>query len=84
MVSVTATDFQRNFGQYEDRALVEPVSISRHGREKVVLISKETFDQLNLRAPRAMLVSELSDEDLRNIERAHVPEEYANLDEELA
>lgn len=84
MISITATDFQRNFGHYEDRALVEPVSISRHGREKVVLISKETFDQLKCRAPRALLVSELSDEELRNIEQAQVPEEYANLDEELA
>lgn len=84
MVSVTATEFQRNFGQYEDRALVEPVSITSHGREKVVLISKETFDQLNNRAPKALLVSELSDEDLRNIQQAHVPEEYASLDEELA
>jgi len=84
MISVTATEFQRKFGQYEDTALVEPVSITRHGREKVVLISKETFDRLNSLAPKAMLASELSDEDSQNIRQAKVPEEYASLDEELA
>jgi prevent-host-death family protein len=84
MFKVTATEFQRNFGQYEDKALVEPVSITSHGREKVVLLSKETFDKMSARTPKALLVSELSDEDLRNIEQAHVPEKYAGLDDELA
>ncbi len=84
MIKVTATEFQRNFGRYEDTALVEPVSITRHGREKVVLISKETFDKLSARTPKAILVSELSDEDLHNIKQAKVPEEYAELDNELA
>ena len=84
MFKVTATEFQRNFGQYEDKALVEPVSITSHGREKVVLLSKETFDKMSARAPKALLVSELSDEDLRIIEQAHVPEKYAGLDDELA
>ena len=84
MIKVTATEFQRNFGQYEDTALVEPVSITRHGREKVVLLSKEAFDKLSVRAPKAMLVSELSDDDLRNIEQAKVPTEYAEFNNELA
>jgi prevent-host-death family protein len=83
MVKVTATEFQRNFGQYEDKALVEPVSITRHGRERVVLLSKEAFDKLNDRAPKAMLVSELSIDDLRNIEQAKVPAQHAKLDKEL-
>ena len=83
VVKVTATEFQRNFGRYEDTALVEPVTITRHGREKVVLLSKEAFDKMSARAPKAILVSELSDDDLRNIKQAKVPEEYAGLDNEL-
>ena len=83
MVKVTATEFQRNFGQYEDKALVEPVSITRHGRERVVLLSKEAFDKLSDLVPKAMLVSELSDDDMSNIEQAKVPTQYAELDKEL-
>ena len=69
MVRVSATEFQRNFGRYEDRALVEPVTVSRHGRDSVVLISKDAFDRLMSRTPQALLVSELTAEDIARIER---------------
>ena len=31
MVSITSVEFQRNIGQYQDTALAEPVTITRHG-----------------------------------------------------
>ena len=43
MCIVTAGDFQRNSGQYQDRALVEPVIITRNGRERTVLISADEY-----------------------------------------
>ena len=63
--------------------LVSPEKQARAGREKVVLLSKEAFDKMSARAPKAMLVSELSDDDLRNIKQAKVPKEHAELDNEL-
>ncbi len=46
MTTVTATFFQRKFGEIMDKALVEPVRITQHGRRKAVLLSEEMYQQL--------------------------------------
>ena len=46
MTTVTATFFQRKFGETMDKALVEPVRITQHGRRKAVLLSEEMYEQL--------------------------------------
>ena len=40
---VPAAEVQRNFGIYQDMALVEPVFVTRNGREKTVLLSVEEY-----------------------------------------
>ena len=37
--SVNASDVQKNFGVWHDKALQEPVQITKYGRETVYLIS---------------------------------------------
>src|SRR5258708_32176139 len=43
---VTASDVQKNFGIWHDKALKEPVQITKYGRETVYLVSAETFHEL--------------------------------------
>jgi hypothetical protein len=38
---VPAAEFQRDIGTYQDRALAEPVFVTRDGRERTVLLSVE-------------------------------------------
>ena len=33
MVKVSAAEFQRNIGRYQDLALTQPVAVTRNGRE---------------------------------------------------
>jgi hypothetical protein len=40
---VAASDVQKNFGVWHDRALKEPVQVTKYGRETVYLVSAETF-----------------------------------------
>lgn len=42
---VTAAEFVRNVGYWQSQALQTPVSISYHGRERLVLASFERYDQ---------------------------------------
>ncbi len=49
METITSADFQRKIGHYQDRALVEPVMVTRNGRERVVLISADEFKRLKRR-----------------------------------
>jgi prevent-host-death family protein len=43
MLTVSAAEFQRNFGRYQDEALKQPLSISRNGRERLVVLAVEEY-----------------------------------------
>lgn len=83
MQTITSADFQRNIGHYQDRALVEPVLVTRNGRERLVLLSAEEFNRLKQRERHSLLTSQLSAADLAEIDAAEVPVEHAHLDSEL-
>lgn len=46
MRSATATDFQKNIGTWSKEAMTTPVSIERHGRPRLVLMSYEHYRSL--------------------------------------
>jgi PHD/YefM family antitoxin component YafN of YafNO toxin-antitoxin module len=83
MQTTTSGEFHRKIGHYQGRALVEPIMVTRDGRQRVVLISADEYDRLKKLDRQALYVSELSDEELAAIAAAEVPAEYAHLDEEL-
>lgn len=49
--AVTAAEIIRNFGFWQQRALTQPLTITHHGRARVMLISAEEYDRLTNRAP---------------------------------
>lgn len=83
MVTITSVEFQRNIGQYQDTALTEPVSITRHGRERLVLISAEEFHLLQQRAREVLHVNELTEEDIALLESTQMSKEHNHLNTEL-
>ena len=46
MVSVTAAELAKQFGKYRDLSLREPVSVTHHGRETVVILSADEYRRL--------------------------------------
>lgn len=46
MVRVTATEFKNNIGAFSDAAMNEPVIITSHQRERLVLMSAEEYRRL--------------------------------------
>ena len=80
---VPAAEFQRNIGTYQDRALTEPVFVTRNGRERTVLLSVDEYRRLKRRDREALAVEQLSDADLDAIAAARVPAEFGHLDAEL-
>lgn len=61
---VSSAEFQRNLGLYQDRALSEPVTITRNGRERLVLLSVEEYQRLKRRDRRVFAVEDLSPEQI--------------------
>jgi prevent-host-death family protein len=83
MEVITSADFQRKIGHYQDRALVEPVMVTRNGRERVVLISADEFKRLKRRDREALRAEDVAEGELAAISAAEVPAEYSHLDTEL-
>ena len=83
MSVVTSAEFQRKLGLYQDKALAEPVTITRNGRERLVLLSVEEYRRLKRRDRRVFPTSELPEEWIEAVSKAKVPDEYAYLDAEL-
>ena len=82
-VTVTAAEFHRNIGTYQDMALVNPVTITKNGRERTVLISAEEYARLKRRDRRIVAAGDLNDREISALRDAKVPEEHRDLDREL-
>ncbi len=80
---VSTAEFIKNYGSLADQALTEPVTITKNGRDRLVLISATEYERLKRRDRRAFAAEELSEAEIDAIARAEVPPEYAHLDEEL-
>jgi prevent-host-death family protein len=83
IITVTAAEFQRHFGRYQDEALVQPVAITRNGRERLVVISSEEYRRLRRRAREVLRAGDLSDADLEAIRNTEMDRQHDYLDREL-
>jgi prevent-host-death family protein len=82
-VRVTAAEFHRNVGHYQDVALTEPVTITKNGKDRTVLLSAREYQRLKRSDRQVYSAGEAPDEIVEAIRRAEVPAEYNHLNEEL-
>jgi len=80
---VTTAEFISNFGSLTEIASAEPVTITKYGRDRLVLVSADEYDRLMRRDRRAFRAEELNEDDIALIAKTEVPSEYAYLDQEL-
>jgi len=83
IITITSAELQRNFGKYQDEALTRPISVTRNGRERIIMLSADEYRRLKRRAREAIRVSDLSESDLRAIAKSKVSKRHAHLDDEL-
>lgn len=80
MVRVSSTEFQREVGRFQDVALVEPVMVTRNGRDRTVMISAEEYGRLQRSARRAYGAGEVPEEWVRLVEQSEMDPRHAHLD----
>jgi PHD/YefM family antitoxin component YafN of YafNO toxin-antitoxin module len=83
MIKVSAAEFQRNIGRYQDMALTQPVVVARNGRERTVMISVEEYHRLKRGDRRVMGLEDFTDEDIAALEKTRAPEAAKAFDSEL-
>ena len=82
-VKVTAAEFHRNIGAYQDMALTKAVTITKNGRDRTVLISAEEYARLKRRDRKVIAAGDLSDRQIAALQKAQVADQYAEFDREL-
>ena len=71
---VSSSEFLKSYGALSRRAQREPVTITNHGQDSLVLISAEEFQRLkSLDTRRAYYAHELPDEWVKALEAAEPP-----------
>jgi prevent-host-death family protein len=83
MVTVSSAEFQRHFGHYQDVALTEPISITRNGRERVIVLSVDEYHRLKRRDRQVLSLNDFTAADLQAIRAAEPPLEAAAFNSEL-
>lgn len=83
MIRVSASEFQKAFGAMSDRALREPVAITKQGRDHLVVISAEEYARLKRRDRHVHAAGALPDDLLHAVEHAQMDPRHAHLDSEL-
>ena len=83
MIHVTASDFKNKVGKFQDRALVEPIAITKHGDERLVLISFTEYERLKRRDREVLSTADLDRTTIEAIARAEAPKEAKKFDHEV-
>ena len=79
---VSTAEFIKNFGQLADRALTEPVTITKNGRDRLVVLSVEEYQRLKRRDRQVFRTHELPDEIVAAIAATEAPSEASAFDHE--
>jgi len=81
-ISVSSGEFLKAYGRISETALREPVSITSHGRERLVLLSADEYRRLKRNDRVALSIWELSEEDIKALEVSEPPAETAQFNHE--
>lgn len=72
IIRVTSAEFQRTFGVLADKALLEPVAITKHGRDHLVVLSADEYRRLQRRSRRVHLTAELPKDLFKEVQEARM------------
>lgn len=82
MARVTSGEFTREFERYRVMAHREPVVISNHGRDDVVLIAAEDYARLRRYEQKAFHVTQLPRDVVNELGTVPVPQAASKFDDE--
>ena len=82
-MKVTTAEFIKNYGTLADKALTEPLTITKNGRDRFVLVEAGEFARLQRRDRKVVRLEDFTDEEMDQIANATEAEGAAEFDKEL-
>ena len=83
MIRVSSTEFAKEIGRYQDAALMQPVVVTRNGRERTEMISALEYHRLQRRDREVLGIGEFSAADIGAVRRAEASQESEAFNHEL-
>jgi hypothetical protein len=83
VITVSAAEFQRNIGRYQDLALTQAIAVTRNGRERTVLISVDEYLRLKRRDRQVLRLEDFSSDDIATLEATRAPDATKDFDSEV-
>ena len=80
---VSSAEFLKKYGSLTDQAIKEPVTITRNGRDRLVLLAVEEYERLKRRDRQAVALEDFTQDEIEAIAKAEVPAGHDHLDAEL-
>ncbi len=81
MIRVSSTEFGKEVGRYQDAALIQPVVVTRNGRDRTVMISAEEYARLKRRDRQVFGAGELPAETIEAIRNVKMDPRHNHLDD---
>ena len=75
-ITAPASEVQKAFGAFHDRAMTEPVRVTKYGRETVYIVSARTFHEMKQGWREALAAADLSDREAALLAAAEIPPEH--------
>ena len=82
VLNVSAAEFQRDVVRYQDLAQVQPIAVTRDGREGTVLISANEYERLKRRDREVLGLDDFTEADITALEASRPPAEAMAFDHE--
>jgi len=80
MQRFSSLDLQRNVARVQEAALREPVAVSYHGRDRLVIMPIDEFERLKRRDKMVISMEEMPEEFVQALQEPYVNAEQAALD----
>jgi PHD/YefM family antitoxin component YafN of YafNO toxin-antitoxin module len=82
-MKVSTADFIKNYGTLADKALTEPLTITKNGRDRFVLVAAAEFERLKRRDRQVYAAGELPDELLEAVANSGMDPRHNHLNDLL-
>lgn len=83
MMTVSAAEFQRSFGRYQNEALKQPLAINSEGRDQLVVLAVEEYHRLKICDRVAFKAEDLADAEVQAITSGGMDPIHDHLNAEL-
>ena len=83
MQKIPSREFQKKLGEYQELALKEGVTITFHGRDRLVLIDADTYKNMRKQSRVVQKSTDLPDSIVEQIRNSRMSEKHNHLNDLL-